>query len=235
MQTVVEGVAGELFDRLSAEPARALLERSHRREMRDGATLFREGDPASEVFVLVRGCVKVVRDTSVGREVVLHLRGPGDFVGCSSLLNQPTYSGSAVAIGDAVILAWPAALVHQLMAHHPDLMASILHMLGQRMNELRDKFGDLATQRVEQRIARTLTRLAHQSGVRTPEGIRVDFRLSRAELAELTGTTLFTASRVLSAWTKRGIIETDHRRLLIRHPHELVGIAEGLPAEERLR
>jgi CRP-like cAMP-binding protein len=86
------------------------------------------------------------------------------------------------------------------------------------------------TERVERRIARALLRLAHHAGRRVETGVEIDFPLSRQDLAQMTGTTLFTVSRTLSAWQGDGLILTRRRRVTIRQPHRLVRIAEDLPA-----
>ena len=89
------------------------------------------------------------------------------------------------------------------------------------------RYRELATERVEQRIARTLLRLASQIGERVQrETTMVDLSFTRHDLAEMTGTTLFTVSRTLSEWEKMGFIEAGRERVRIKNPHELVKIAE---------
>jgi CRP-like cAMP-binding protein len=94
---------------------------------------------------------------------------------------------------------------------------------------MQGRYEELATQQVEQRLARTLLRLVQRAGRRVDAGVLVDVRLSRQELAEMTGTSLFTVSRVLTRWQEAGVIETRRQRVLVRHPHGLVSIAESLP------
>ena len=94
------------------------------------------------------------------------------------------------------------------------------------------QFLALATERVERRVARALLRLVGQAGTKTEGGVLIDFPLSRQDLAELTGTTLHTVSRILSSWEHKGIIESGRRRIVICQPHGLVTIAEDLAVEE---
>ena len=101
--------------------------------------------------------------------------------------------------------------------------------MGERIQVLQDRLREMATERVERRIANTLLRLARQTGRKTPEGVQIDLPLSRQDLAELCGTTLYTVSRTLSRWEMDGIVEAGRERVVIRAPHRLVMIAQDLP------
>ena len=93
-----------------------------------------------------------------------------------------------------------------------------------------NKIRELSTERVERRIARALSRLASQLGRQTEEGILLDFPLSRQDLAEMTGTTVFTVSRTLKAWERLEILQLGRERIVIAAPHELITIGEDLPS-----
>ena len=100
-------------------------------------------------------------------------------------------------------------------------------VIGGRLEELQARLQEVATQRVERRIASTLLRLANQSGRRTEAGVEIPFPISRQDLAEMTTTTLHTVSRTLSAWDAEGIVESRRSsHLVIVKPHRLVAIAE---------
>jgi CRP-like cAMP-binding protein len=88
---------------------------------------------------------------------------------------------------------------------------------------------ELSTQRVERRIARTILRLARQSGRKIEQGVLVDLPLSRQDIAEMTGTTLYTVSRVLSDWEDRGLVQSERQQVIITYPHGLVSLAEDIP------
>jgi CRP/FNR family transcriptional regulator, nitrogen oxide reductase regulator len=84
----------------------------------------------------------------------------------------------------------------------------------------------MATERVERRIAHAVLRLARQAGRRVEEGVQIEFPLSRQDIAEMTGTTLHTVSRTMSAWEQAGLIDGGRQRIVIKDPHALVRIAE---------
>jgi CRP-like cAMP-binding protein len=108
-----------------------------------------------------------------------------------------------------------------------------LRLVADRFHDLQDRYRELATERVERRVARALLRLARQAGKRTDEGVLLDLPLSRQDLGEMTGTTLYTVSRILSGWEQNGLILSGRERIIIRRPHELVIIAEDLPTPPR--
>ena len=85
----------------------------------------------------------------------------------------------------------------------------------------------MSTERVEQRIAHALLRLVNQSGRKTEEGIEIDFPLSREDVAEMTGTTLHTVSRLLSKWESEGLVTGGRQRIIVKDPHALFLIAEN--------
>jgi CRP-like cAMP-binding protein len=100
-------------------------------------------------------------------------------------------------------------------------------LMSDYLQEIQDRYRELATERTEQRVARALLRLTAQLGRKVEEGVLVDMALSRQSLAEMTGTTLYTVSRLLSDWERRGLIQTGRERVVIIKPHDLVQIIEN--------
>ena len=139
------------------------------------------------------------------------------------------YPATAVAAVDSVSLAWPSAAWPRLVAQHPALAANTLQTVGQRLQEAHTRVIEMTTEEVERRIAHALLRLLKQAGRKVERGIEIDFPISRQDVAEMTGTTLHTVSRVLSAWEQQGLVESGRQRIVVRDPHRLFGIAEGPP------
>lgn len=220
-----------VFRAMTPAAFRAAVAAARRRSVAAGATLFHEGDDAREAHVLVEGRFKMTQLDRDGQEILLHFVDPGELFGCVSLLDQPAYPATARAVADSVVLSWPGPTVKELMLRHGPIASNVLAYVGSRMLEFQDRFREIATQRVEQRLARALMRLVRASGERDADGIRLAQRVSRADLADMTGTTVYSASRVLSAWERRGLIETKRREIVIRRLHELVAVAEDLPPQ----
>lgn len=99
--------------------------------------------------------------------------------------------------------------------------------IGQRLEEAHTRIREMSTQEVERRVAHAILRLSHHAGRKENEGIRIEFPIFRQDIAEMTGTTLHTVSRILSAWESRGLVEGGRQKLLIRDLGGLSALAEG--------
>ena len=211
-----------------AEPELAAVAREAReRPTAKGDRLFRQGEEALHGYVLGWGRLRLEQTTPDGQNIVLRFMGPGDLVGTVAVLRRVPYPATASAVEDCMALSWSAVRLGELMARFPQIAMNAIGVIGGRVEELQARLQEIATQRVERRIAAALLRLANQSGRRIEGGVEIPFPLSRQELAELTATTLHTVSRTLSAWDQEGVV--DSRRsshLVIRRPHRLVEIAE---------
>jgi CRP-like cAMP-binding protein len=118
-----------------------------------------------------------------------------------------------------------------LIERYPRIALNMLEVVAGHYQRLLDRYQELATERVERRVARALLRLARQVGQKEEDGVLIGLPLSREDLAEMTGTTLYSVSRILSRWEHQGLVESGRERVLIHHPHALVAIAEDLPPD----
>jgi CRP/FNR family transcriptional regulator, nitrogen oxide reductase regulator len=200
------------------------------RHVRHGAFFFHQGDPALVLYVLVRGQVKFTQLTAEGHQVIVRLIGPGETFGAVAALGDAHHPASAQATGGCTALGWDSETIGRLMEQHHPIALNALRFLAGRVQEFQERFRELATERVERRVAHALLRLARQVGRQTDRGLLIDLSLSRQDIAEMTGTTMFTASRLLSAWEQQGIIESGRERVVILKPEDLQAIAEDLPA-----
>ncbi len=215
-----------LFGGLPPDTLQAIAERGHIETVERGDFLFFEGDPASDAHFLLDGRVKVVHETGDGQEVILRLVQTGDIFGGSGGWGDSRYPATAIALDDARVFRLPASAFSELIGQHPLVAQTIIRELGSRLREAEARIRELQAERVERRIARTLLRLTGKTGQKTPDGIQIELPQSRQHLAELSGATLTTVSRVLSEWDRQGLILAGRERLTIVRPHELVMIAE---------
>ncbi len=207
----------------------AVLAEAKMQQLTDGAFFFLESDPAEKSYILMSGKVKLGQVTEVGQQVILGYLIPGRVFGIISILKQVSYPVSAQAVGECRALVWDQATMNRLMDACPRIGLNALRIMAGQIREFQNTIRDLSTQRVEQRIARALLRLARQSGRKIEAGVLIDLPLTRQDLAEMTGTTLYTVSRVLTDWEARALIESKRQRVVIRSPHGLVKIGEDLP------
>jgi CRP-like cAMP-binding protein len=103
-------------------------------------------------------------------------------------------------------------------------------MVGGRLQEAQTRMAEMSTEQVERRIAHALLRLANQAGRKVEGGVKIDFPISRQDIAEMTGTTLHTVSRTLSLWEQQGMVESARQSVVLTDPHRLFALAEQVPA-----
>ena len=187
---------------------------------------FRQGTHAETVYVLQRGRVRLCQAGPEGHDVLLRLIGPGEIFGPTATLKDRLYPVSAQAVRRCQALAWEGRAMVRLMEEHPRIALNAIEDLSAHIQELRERYLELATQRVEQRVAHALLRLADAVGWRSTEGLMIDVSLSRQDLAEMTGTTLYTVSRTLRRWQRRGLVKAGRQRVTLLRSQELIGIAE---------
>lgn len=194
-----------------------------------GEYLFFQGDPADRLHLLLEGSLKLIQVTEDGKQVVMKYVSSGEVFTVLAVLEGVVYPASAEAVTDSLLLAWDRKTMTDLMSHHPSIALQVLKVVSRHVGEFQDRLRELSTERVERRLARALLRLASQTGRKIEQGILVDLPLSRQDLAEMTGTTLFTVSRTLSQWEAQGLVRASREKVVILNPHGLVSVAEDLP------
>jgi CRP-like cAMP-binding protein len=202
------------------------------RRVKQDAFFFYQGEEATTFYIVVEGRVRLTQLTPEGHQVIVRYLGPGDGMAIIVALSNIPYPVSAEAVEDCVVVAWDEVTITQLMLRYPRLALNGMRLIARRFAELQDRYRELATERVERRVARTLLRLVRQVGKRVESGVLIDMPLSRQDLAEMTGTTLYTVSRILSNWEQRGLVVTGREQVILCKSHELVIIAEDLPSPE---
>lgn len=191
-----------------------------------GTTVFEQGGAADSFFVLLHGHLQVVKLTPAGQQVVIRYVVPGEMFGIAVQMGRQSYPATAQAVMDSLALVWPSSAWPTLVARCPALAESALHIVGTRLDEAHVRVVELATEEVERRVAHALLRLLKQAGRKVDDGIEVAFPITREDVAQMTGTTLHTVSRILSAWEARGLVEGGRQRIVVRDPHGLFAIAE---------
>ena len=218
-----------LFAGLSENELAGILSEASERTYAEGSFLFYQDDPAERIFVLIAGRIKLYQLADDGQQVLMRVMTPGMMFAAISLVHGAAYPVSAEAAEDCRVLSWSQETMLALIQRYPTMGLNALKVLAGHVREFQDRYRELATERVERRVARSVLRLASQAGRETDEGILLDLPLTRQDLAEMSGTTLFTVSRILSQWESKGLVLAGRERVVIRYPHGLVSIAEDLP------
>lgn len=217
--------AGVLFSGLDREAADALLDASTNRQLVEGMAIFHQGDEPTQLFQVVTGLVKLSRIDPNGGQTTLRFMGPGDLVGCVAVFQQFPFPATAIASKPGSVLCWGAAQILDLIRRYPAISSNVLKIVGDRAREMAERVAELSVKGVEARIASVLLRLAGQVGHACSEGVEIAYPITRNDMAEMTGVTYFTVSRVLSAWQKQGIVRLGRERILVVEQHRLAQIA----------
>jgi CRP/FNR family transcriptional regulator len=207
--------------------AAVALEEAHRAR----ADIFMEGDDPRWLYLVRSGHVKIVRHSRVGKDVVLELLGAGEIFGGVAVIEKRRYPASAQATEPTVVVKIPADPVIALAERHPAFIKEMALMIGRRLRAAHDSVTSLAVDPVEARLAAALLRLATREGTRSGRGLTLPFHLTRQSLADMTGTTVETAIRILGRWLRDGIVEDDRGRLVLTDATRLGTLAEGLADE----
>jgi CRP/FNR family transcriptional regulator, nitrogen oxide reductase regulator len=215
-----------LFKGLSLEEMHQITKIGRLRHAKLDEFYFFQGDPADSIFILRDGRVKLTQITTDGQQILLRIIVPWTLFAIVGLVSDRVYPVSAQVSEPASAYVWKREELMGFIHLYPRLATNAMQLMAGYVQEFQDRLREMATERVERRLARTLIRLANQSGKKTEEGVQIDLQLSRQDLAEMIGTTLYTVSRILSQWETAGLIVSGRERVVIRNPHGLVLIAE---------
>jgi CRP-like cAMP-binding protein len=216
-----------LFKGLGSTELDQVLECACWRELPNGAILVRQGEDARELHLVAGGRFKVGTAAPQG-SVLIRFMEPGDLIGCAAVFRQIPYPATATAVTDSSVLSWTAERIGEVIRRHPEVAGNALDIVGERTEEMLQRLREIATEGVEQRIARAILRLVAQLRAQPGRGAELRLDVSRRDLAELAGVSLYTVSRTLSGWEPQGIVKGGRQRITIRNPDRLKAIAQGL-------
>lgn len=196
------------FRRLSEVDLERLASIAVSRTYEKGDVVFSEGDAPTYLHAIASGRVKIVKRMPSGKEVILEIMGPGDPLGAVVAYEGRPYPATAVAQETVEALLLPRSELFDMLEQHPSVVRGFLSGMARRIVELTQRIPEVAGGRVETRFALLFLKLSENLGRPEEEGTFIPLPLSRQDLADLTGTTLETAIRVMSRWGKEGVVHT---------------------------
>jgi len=219
-----------VFQHATDEDLDLILKNSITRSIEEGGFFFMQGDEAAYLYILTSGQVKLMQSNPSGQQVNLRTISPWQMFGALGAVRNDgaTYPATAQALEDSTSLAIQSNFLRSMLETRPYLSFDLMNLMTSYIQEMQARYRELATERVEQRVANALIRLAGQSGFKSGKEAGIELSFSRQDVAEMTGTTLYTVSRLLSDWGRRGIIKTGREKITILKPHELLKVSEGL-------
>lgn len=204
-----------LFEGLSPKDMEELSQHTKNYRYRRGETIYFPGDPASTVYFLKRGRVKLVYLDESGRKLTLAICGPGQPFGELDLEGKAQHRLMAQALTDVELCVISRGALLEFASRRPHLSLRLTKWVDQQLRETQVRLEELLFKDVPTRLARVLLRLAEEHGAETPEGLLIDLPLTHQDLAELIGATRETTSLTLSQFAKEGLLLRRRRRYIL--------------------
>lgn len=215
-----------MFGSLGGEDLEKLNSNKSCIRYKKGQTLFYEGTRPMGLFCVNTGKVKVYKLSSQGKEQIINIAKPGDFLGYRAILSEEFYSASATVIEDAAICFIPKEDFLGLLSTNPEFFQRIIKNICHELGVMRERISDLAQKSVRERLAGSLLMLKETYGVEGPKSTLIDIQLSREDLANIVGTATETVIRLLSEFKKDGLISLDGKKIKVLKPRELAKEAD---------
>lgn len=214
-----------IFRKIPPEDRARLGAHARIQDYRRGEQIFSEGSPSDRFYVIASGRVKVFKTAPSGKDVILEIFGVGDPLGAVAVYEGWPFPASAVALDDTTCITITRSAFFDLLETYPTLVRGLLLGLTHRLVELTNRLTELSGGRVEPRLARLFLKLAGDVGKPGHGGTFIPAPLSRQELADLTGTTIETAIRIMSRWSKQRIVLTEKDGFVLLDKPALEAIA----------
>ncbi|MCX7918501.1 MAG: Crp/Fnr family transcriptional regulator [bacterium] len=221
-----------IFSVVPINELRQLSQLFQHRKFNRGQIIFNEGDVAKWLYLVYDGKVRILKNSARGKELMLEVISPGEIFGGIGVFDGTTYPATAQAMEPTEVLQLTRYDFFTLLARYPALAQQALTYFGQRLKDAHELMRIIAIERVQTRIAAILLKLMERELRERPkipnfkDGIKLNVILTRADIADMVGTTVETAIRVMSRFTKSGWIKTTHGRISILNPTALQQIVQ---------
>jgi CRP/FNR family transcriptional regulator len=211
-----------LLEGIPEEELRNISKYFHLKEYKKNEYIFFEGDEEPGIYIVIEGIVKLIKETADGKTVILRLVTPKEVFGWLVMGDsKPTSTYTAQALVDTKVLYISNQDFLKLLNLYPALAVKITCDASKMLLEAYDRLKSLAAEKVEGRIANLLLELSRKIGKEEDDKIVIIAPITRQDLAEMTGTTVETAIRIMSKWKKEGIVNTERGKIEILDPDYL--------------
>lgn len=204
-----------IFNDLEPDDIKALSHEASRKKSVKGESLFLQGDPADDMFLIKSGRIKLSKVLEDGTELMLDIRKTGDFVGENMFSEEGLYPVSAVCLEDTFTCGFSRKQFEGMVLQHPKVGLQIIKTMSERISNLTDRVGSLAVANIEDRLYRVLSNVAKEHGAKSPQGVVIQFPLTHEDLGFLTGAHRVSITRAMKALKNAGKIILEDRRLIL--------------------
>jgi len=214
-----------IFSGLSDAELEELVPLVIKRKLKDDTVIFHEGDPASAFYLVKQGRVKIYKVSADGREQVLSILGDGQIFGDVPVFDGGPYPATAATMVETEIYQVRRDEFEEFVRRHPEVALKLLRALGQRLRQAMALVRDLSFKQVPHRLAGLLVKLARDNGREVVDGILIDMKLSRQDIAEIVGTSRETVTREIKKMENAGMLKLDGRKIIVTDEEKLTSWA----------
>jgi len=215
----------DLFKNLSDEELKELTPYLAAMSFKKKDDIFAEGDPPEWFYIVSKGKVKITKLSHEGKEIILEIISPYDIFGGVAVLRNFPYPANAIAMEDSEVVKISRKNLMRLVDRFPNLMHCIALKMGDRMKSSYDSLKNIALERVEARIAALLLKLSNKVGVKTADGVLIDMRLTKQDVADMVGTTVETSIRTFSKFKKQKLVKDTDGKIIITDREGLTALS----------
>ncbi|MDI9513688.1 MAG: Crp/Fnr family transcriptional regulator [Clostridiaceae bacterium] len=207
-----------IFSSLSREEMIEIAHITSAATYKKGEVVYMAGDPGGRLYVLHEGSVKISRISASGKEQVIRVVGPGEFIGELSLFSPIPLTDNAETLEHTTMCIIDGARLKELMAKYTSIVFKVLEELSKRLEKAENLIESISLGTVEQRLAQALLSLSEG-------GNEVVLNMKKGDFASQLGMSQETLSRKLSAFQEQGLIELKgHKRIMLLNRNELESI-----------
>jgi CRP-like cAMP-binding protein len=224
-----------LFEHVSASEIQYLESASRLRNVKRGEAVYLPSDSADSVFLLVGGRIKICQITSEGKQSILSFIEPGELFGELAILGTDQRGECAEAVANSQMVVIPKQELISLMLNKSEISAGISKIIGQRRQRIERRLRNLLFQSNRKRLIHLLLELVERYGVSTPNGVKINIKLTHLEMANVIGSTRETVTVVLGQLQDEGLIDVERRQITLCRLDRLAGeVDEKLPTLRRM-
>lgn len=204
-----------VFANLSSPEMQALAQAAERRRYQKGETIFAQGEPARRMFLLKAGRVKLCKVTAEGNELILDLRGGGDFLGEGMLTSEGEFPLSAVCLEETLTCGFSREGFESLVLSHPNIGLQVIRNLSRRIDSLTQRVGSMSATHLEERLHQVLWQVAREHGRPAGEGRELAMPFTHEELSFLVGAHRVSITRAIKALREAGRVVQRGKILVV--------------------
>ena len=224
--TLCEHLKDSLFNGLSHDELESINSHKTCVQYKKGQNIFYEGTRPTGIYCMNGGKVKVYKSNSQGKEYIIYIAKPGDFLGYRSLLGEEQYAATATVLEDAKICFIPKEKFFEVLQKNPLFMKRVVKAVCHEMGIMEGKMAELAHKSVRERLAANLLMLKESYDMEGEVSNLIDIALSREDLANIVGTATETVIRLLSEFKADGLISFEGKKIRVLEPKKLARQAD---------